>query len=60
MYSLWINNNYGNPNFLFFQNLFFTLGHVFLIVEYTRSAMKQRGGNIKKENEEGSKLIKME
>jgi hypothetical protein len=33
---------YGNPNYLFFQNVAFSLAHVFFLVEYTRSAMKQR------------------
>lgn len=42
MYSLWIYEGYGNPNFLFFQNIAFTLSHIFFLVEYTRSAMKQR------------------
>jgi hypothetical protein len=42
MYSLWITRGYGNPNYLFFQNVAFSLGHIFFLVEYTRSAMKQR------------------
>jgi hypothetical protein len=43
MYSLWITRGYGNPNFLFFQNVILSLGHVFFLVEYARSAMKERG-----------------